>query len=64
MFWLIVLLLIILGLIFLCNTWLERVVTVIILVVAVCLFKGWDLLDLWLALIDVLNPIFKLAEKF
>lgn len=60
MFWLVVLLLILLGLIFLCDSWLERVVSIVIIVTATCLFKGWDLLDFWLAILDQLQPIVKL----
>lgn len=63
MFWLICLLLIILGLIFLCNSWLERILSIIILVVATCLFKGWDLLDLWLAILDQIEPVINLFEN-
>jgi hypothetical protein len=62
MFWLIVLILIMLGLIFLCDSWLERIISIIILVVVTCLFKGWDLLDLWLAIVDQFTPILKLFK--
>lgn len=60
--WLAINVIILLGLIFLVENWLNRFLCVVLIVIPVCLIKGWTLLDLWLAIIDSFEPVFKLFE--